>query len=101
MTTADPARRRARRLAAGVWLLVAVVLWNGLYDFRMSFGVRDYLMHAALHELGRGPFLELSEMMAFTVRKSVQFATFWSALVLAAGLATLALLERAHGQRPQ
>ena len=84
---------RRRRALLGLWLIVALVLWNGLYDFRISFGIRDYLMHAALHELGRGEPMELGEMMAFTVRESVKFASFWSALVLAAAAGTVWLLR--------
>ena len=74
---------------AGIWLVIAIVLWHGLYDFRIAFGIRDYLMHVALHELGRGPSMDLSEMMAFTVRESVKFATFWSAIVLLAAVGTV------------
>lgn len=93
MTAAAP-RRRGGRLVAAIWIALAVVLWNGLYDFRISFGIRDYLLHAALHQLGRGPYMDLAEMMAFTVRESVTFATFWTALVLLGGMLTVQVLRR-------
>ena len=46
---------RARRLAIALWIAMAVVVWNGLYDLRITLGVRDYLMKQALHDAGRGP----------------------------------------------
>jgi uncharacterized membrane protein SpoIIM required for sporulation len=80
------------RTAVLLWIVVAVVVWNGLYDLRISLGVRDYLMHAALHDAGRGPELSMTETMRQTVVEAVKVATFWAAFVLAAGLATVLLL---------
>ena len=42
---------------------MAVVVWNGLYDLRITLGVRDYLMKQALHDAGRGPAVTISEAM--------------------------------------
>ena len=91
---AGPRRAAVPRLVVGIWVVVALVVWNGLYDFRISFGIRDYLLQAALHELGRAEPFDLGEMMAFTVRRAVTFATFWTALVLGAAVATVRLLPR-------
>ena len=41
---------RARRWAIGLWIVMAVVVWNGLYDLRITLGVRDHLMKQALHD---------------------------------------------------
>ena len=46
---------RARRAAIGLWIVVAIVVWNGLYDLRITLGVRDHLLKQALHDAGRGP----------------------------------------------
>lgn len=91
--------RHPVRLAVILWVLVTVVVWNGVYDLGISLGIRDYLMHAALHDAGRGPDLPLAEMMQRAVRESVRLATFWASLVLAAGLGTVWVLSRpdAHG----
>ena len=43
---------------------MAVVVWNGLYDLRITLGVRDYLMKQALHDAGRGPAVTIAEAMA-------------------------------------
>jgi hypothetical protein len=86
---------RARRLAVALWIAMAVVVWNGLYDLRITLGVRDYLMKQALHDAGRGPAVTLAEAMAATRKDAVIVASLWAAIVLAAGLGTVRLLGRA------
>ena len=84
---------RARRLAVALWLAMAVVVWNGLYDLRITLGVRDYLMKQALHDAGRGPAVTISSAMDDTVRDAVKVASLWGGIVLVAGLATVKLLR--------
>ncbi len=97
--TTAPDIRRPVRLALAMWVMVAVVVWNGLYDLRISLGIRDYLMQAALHDAGRGPDVSMADMMRVTVREAVELATFWAAFVLAAGLGTVLILTRAQARR--
>ena len=87
-----PARRRRPLL---LWVLLAVVAWNGLYDVRISLGVREYLLAQALADAGRGPAPAMSAAMAATVRDAVMVASLWAAVILAAGLWTV----RAAGWR--
>jgi hypothetical protein len=86
-------RTRARRLAIALWLVMAVVVWNGLYDLRITLGVRDYLMKQALHDAGRGPEVTISDAMHETVRDAVRVASLWGGIVLGAGLITVRLGE--------
>ena len=85
---------RARRWAIGLWIVLAVVVWNGLYDLRITLGVRDHLMKQALHAAGRGPAVTMSDDMAATVRDAVKVASLWAAIILGAGLGTVVLLTR-------
>ena len=85
---------RARRLAVALWLAMAVVVWNGLYDLRITLGVRDYLMKQALHDAGRGPAVTISSAMDDTVRDAVRVASLWAGIVLTCGLVTIRLLRR-------
>ena len=87
---------RARRWAIGTWIVLAVVVWNGLYDLRITLGVRDHLMKQALHDAGRGPAVTISEDMDATVKDAVLVATLWAGIILAAGLATVVMLSRAR-----
>ena len=87
-------RARARRLAVALWLAMAVVVWNGLYDLRITLGVRDYLMKQAQHDAGRGPEVTISDAMHETVRDAVRVASLWGVIILTAGLGTVRLVER-------
>ena len=86
---------RARRWAIGFWIVMAVVVWNGLYDLRITLGVRDHLMKQALHDAGRGPAVTITEDMDATVKDAVLVASVWAGIILAAGLATVVMLSRA------
>jgi hypothetical protein len=86
---------RARRWAIGFWIVMAVVVWNGLYDLRITLGVRDHLMKQALHDAGRGPAVTITEDMDATVKDAVLVASLWAGIILAAGLATVVVLSRA------
>jgi len=86
-------RARARRLAIALWIAMAVVVWNGLYDLRITLGVRDYLMKQALHDAGRGPAVTIAEAMAATRKDAVMVASLWAGIILAAGLVTIRLLR--------
>jgi len=88
---------RSRRVAIALWVAMAIVVWNGLYDLRITLGVRDYLLQQALHEAGRGPAVLLSDAMHETVRDAVLVASLWASIVLAAGLGTVRLLRLGKG----
>lgn len=88
----DPGRRR--RIVLGLWILVAVVAWNGLYDLRISLGVREYLLKQTLHEAGQGPAVTMSDAMRATVADAVLVATSWAALLVGAALWTIRTLSR-------
>ena len=83
----------ARRLAIALWIAMAVVVWNGLYDLRITLGVRDYLMKQALHDAGRGPAVTIADAMHETVRDAVMVASLWAGIILAAGFVTIRLLR--------
>jgi hypothetical protein len=85
---------RARRAAIALWIVMAIVAWNGLYDLRITLGVRDHLMKEALHAAGRGPAVVMADDMAATVRDAVAVASLWAVILLGAGLATVAMLSR-------
>ena len=89
--------RRANRWAAGLWLVLAVVAWNALYDLRITLGVRDYLLRQALYEAGRGPAVTIAEAMHATVKDAVLVASLWATIIVAAGFTTVRLLRRASG----
>ena len=88
-----PAARSAR-LALWFWVVFAIVVWNGLYDLRITLGVRDYLLKQALFDAGRGPAVTISDAMRDTVRDAVVVASLWASIVLVAGIWTVKSLVR-------
>jgi hypothetical protein len=84
---------RARRWAIALWVAMAIVVWNGLYDLRITLGVRDYLMKQALHDAGRGPAVTIADAMRDTRKDAVLVASLWASIILAAGVGTVRLLD--------
>lgn len=94
---------RRERTAAILWLLLGVVVWNGLYDLLLTRGIKDYLLQQALHEAGRGPAsMPLALAMDITVRDAVWIATLWASIIVGAGLLTVRVFRatQAAVQRP-
>jgi hypothetical protein len=81
----------AERLPVAIWLVVALVVWNGIYDVLLTRGVKEYLFRWALHEAGRGPRIPMSQIMEVTVRDAVWVSTLWASILLLAGLVTIRL----------
>jgi hypothetical protein len=84
---------RAERVAAGLWLILAIVVWNGLYDLLLARSTQDYLFRWALHEAGRGPAVDVSLSMHHAVRDAMWMATLWAGIILLAGVVTVRLLR--------
>lgn len=86
----------AERIAVALWLAIAVVVWNGIYDVLLTRGVKEYLLRSALHEAGRGPRIPMSQIMDVTVQDAVWVSTLWASILLLAGLVTIRLGRRAR-----
>jgi hypothetical protein len=91
---------RRERIAVGLWLAVAVVVWNGLYDLLLARSTQTYLLTQALHhacqaghagQAGRGPWLDLTTAMDVAVRDAAWLSTLWASMLLLAGLITIRL----------
>ena len=88
-----PLSRRERALV-GLWLLLALVLWNGVYDLTMTEGIKEYLFRSALHEAGRGPRVSIASVLDGTIFKAAWNATFWASVVILAGMVTIRTLRK-------
>lgn len=67
----------------------SLVVWNGMFDFLVTRGVKEYLYRTADHELGRGDAVTMGDVMGQTVRDAVVTATGWAVFV--GGVAVVAL----------
>jgi hypothetical protein len=84
---------RAERIAVWLWIVLAVVVWNGVYDLLLTRGIKDYLLRNALHEAGRGPQVSMTALLDFTVSEAFWVSTLWASVILCAGLWTVRLMR--------
>jgi hypothetical protein len=85
--------QRQERIAVGVWIVLAVVVWNGVYDFVLTRGIKDYLLRNALHQAGRGPEVSMAALLDLTVTDAFWLSTLWASVILFAGLWTVRLFS--------
>jgi hypothetical protein len=83
---------RAERIAVGLWLVLAIVVWNGVYDLLLTRGIKDYVLRNALHQAGRGPEVSMTAILDFTVAEAFWVSTLWASVILLAGLWTVRLI---------
>jgi hypothetical protein len=77
------------RMAVAVWLVTAVVVWNGVFDLLQTRGIKDYLLRNALHQAGRGPEVSMTALLDLTTIEAVWVATLWASIILLVGLWTV------------
>jgi hypothetical protein len=72
-----------------MWVMLAAVVWLGMFDVLISRGVKEYLYRSAEHELGRSPAVTMPEIMGQTIRGAVIDSSIWALLIGGAGLLTV------------
>ena len=77
-----------------LWLAVAFVVWNGVYDMRMHDTVRGYLLETALAQARLGGGVDMRTYLHRGLVDAIAFSTAWSLGVFLAGLATMRALSR-------
>jgi hypothetical protein len=84
---------RRERIAVCIWLIVAVVAWNGLYDLLLARSTQTYLLRQAIHQARLGPWTDLTTAMDVAVRDAAWISTLWASLLLFLGLLTIRLFR--------
>ncbi|HVD91721.1 MAG TPA: hypothetical protein VNC21_05545 [Vicinamibacterales bacterium] len=77
-----------------LWLALAFVVWNGVYDMRMHDTVRGYLVETALAQAGLSRGVDMRVVLHRGLVDAVAFSTAWAAGVLLAGLVTMRTYQR-------
>jgi hypothetical protein len=77
-----------------LWLAVAFVVWNGVYDMRMHDTVQHYLYLTAMAHAGLGGEVDLRTELHRGLMSAIAFSTAWACGVLVAGLATIRVCRR-------
>ena len=85
---------RVERRLLILWLAVAFVVWNGVYDMRMHDTVQHYLYETALAQAKLGAGLDMRTALHRGVLDAIAFSSAWAFGVLIAGLATMKACRR-------
>jgi hypothetical protein len=83
-----PLPRRDRILVV-IWIVLAVALWNAIFEMLVIQGVNQYLYRAAMHDAGRAPFVAIGTIMDPAIYRATWVATMWTSVVLLAAMLTL------------
>ena len=85
---------RGERTALAVWTVLAIALWNGIFEMMVVRGVKEYLFRAALYDTGRRPFTPIADVMDPAIYHATWVATLWTSIVLLAALLTIRSFRR-------
>lgn len=80
---------RRERVAAGLWVVVAIVVWNLVYDLMITRAVQEFMFRAALHEAGRGPAVTMADVLDRNVYDAIWVSTLFASLIALAGFVTI------------
>ena len=83
-----PLDRVEKRLLI-LWLALAFVVWNGVYDMRMHDTTRGFLLEAALAQAGLGRGVDIRQYMHRGLVDAIAFSTAWSLGIFLAGIVTM------------
>jgi hypothetical protein len=81
-------------LAAVLWLMVGVAIWNGFYDLYVSRGAREYLQMAAEAELGRRDTPSMTAVMTAAHQNGARASTYWALFVVGSAWMTIWFIRR-------
>jgi hypothetical protein len=88
-STPEAQRTTTARWWITLWVILAAVVWLGMFDVLISRGVKEFLYRNAEHELGRGPAVTMPEIMGQTIQGAVIDSSIWALIVGGAGLVTV------------
>jgi hypothetical protein len=80
---------RATRWALGLWIALAVVVWNVVFDHTIEVAGRAYLRAAALAAHAGGPFARIDDWMRPAIPAGLWNASAAALVILALGLGGL------------
>jgi hypothetical protein len=77
-----------------LWIAVAVVVWNGVYDMRMHDATRGYLLETALAAAGLGRGVDMRMTLHRGLVDAIAFSTAWALGIFLAGIVTMRTYRR-------
>jgi hypothetical protein len=74
------------RVAIVLWLILAFIVWNDLFDAYVRGGMYEYLARTALYEQGLASRVTIDEMMRPAIGKGLRVATIYGLATAAVGV---------------
>jgi len=82
------------RVLIGLWVVMALLVWNVVFDLYVSRGAREYLQLVAEADLGLGDRPAMRDVMDGSRARGGTAATRWALIIFGAGCATVVLARR-------
>ena len=94
---------RSRRPTVGValalWIVLALVVWNVVFDRVLVVAGRQYVYAATRAARGSGPYVRVDDWMRPAVSRATRTASGAAGLILTIGVVTCAFAARRSGGR--
>jgi hypothetical protein len=74
------------RLALGLWITLAVIVWNVVFDHVVVVAGKSYITAAALAASGSGAYARMDDWMRPAVTRGLWTASLFALALLAIGL---------------
>jgi hypothetical protein len=84
----------ARRLAIALWIALAIIVWNVVFDHVIVVAGREYLAAAVVAADRGGPYARVEEWMRPAATRGFWIASAASAAVLVLGLGAIRFASR-------
>jgi hypothetical protein len=85
---------QASRVARRLWIALAFVVWNVVFDRVLVLAGRRYVYAAAIAATGSGPYLRAGDWMRPAITRGLWTATCAAGVILAIGLICVPLAAR-------
>jgi hypothetical protein len=86
-------------MALALWIVLAFVVWNVVFDRVLVVAGRQYVYAAARAARGSGPYLLVDDWMRPAVARAARTASGAAVLILTIGVAACAVAARRSGGR--
>jgi hypothetical protein len=84
------------RLALGLWIALAIIVWNVVFDHVIVVAGRSYITAAALAARGSGAYARMDDWMRPAVTRGLWTASLSALALLAIGLTGVRAATRAR-----
>ncbi len=82
------------RLATALWMVLAVIVWNVVFDRVLVVAGRDYVRSALVAAGGVGPYARIDDQMRPAASRAFWAATTAAGVVVAVGIAAVRFAAR-------